>query len=157
MTIRSLRRDDRSAIERILRQTKVFTGTEVQCALELIDIYLNVAGQKDYIISCAVNANDQPIGYVCYGPTPLTDQTYDLYWIAVDPEWHRRGVGDLLIEHVEQMLLPSGRLLLIETSSLAKNEAARRFYLRHHYHEVARVPDFYTDGDDRIIYAKRLR
>lgn len=140
-----------------MRQTKVFTGTEVQCALELIDIYLNVAGQKDYIISCAVNANDQPIGYVCYGPTPLTDQTYDLYWIAVDPEWHRRGVGDLLIEHVEQMLLPSGRLLLIETSSLAKNEAARRFYLRHHYHEVARVPDFYTDGDDRIIYAKRLR
>ncbi|MDZ7343776.1 MAG: GNAT family N-acetyltransferase [candidate division KSB1 bacterium] len=125
--------------------------------MELIDTYLNVAGQKDYLIDCAVDATDRPLGYVCYGPTPLTDGTYDLYWIAVDPEAHRCGVGSRLLEHVERAVLPSGRLLLIETSSLPKNEAARRFYWRHLYREVARVPDFYTDGDDRVIYAKRLR
>lgn len=139
-----------------MQQTKVFTEIEVRCALELIDTYLNVAGQKDYIIDCAVNKADQPIGYVCYGPTPLTDGTYDLYWIAVDPAYHSRGVGSLLIEHVEQMLRSRGRLLLIETSSLPKNQAARQFYLRHHYREAARVADFYAEGDDRVIYAKRL-
>jgi ribosomal protein S18 acetylase RimI-like enzyme len=125
--------------------------------LELIDIYLNVDSQKDYIVECAVNEADQLVGYVCYGPTPLTEGTYDLYWIAIDPDRQGRGIGSLLIEHVEQKLRPSGRLLLIETSSLPKNEAARRFYLRHQYREVARVSDFYAEGDDRVIYAKRLR
>jgi ribosomal protein S18 acetylase RimI-like enzyme len=157
MTIRPLRHDDRPAIARILRQTKVFTETEVLCALELIDVYLNVAGQKDYILECAVDEADRPLGYVCYGPTPLTEGTYDLYWIAVDPDCHGQGVGTLLMEHVEQRLRPLGRLVLIETSSQPKNHAARRFYLRHHYQEVARVPDFYAEGDDRVIYAKRLR
>ncbi len=136
---------------------------EVQCALELIEAYLNVAEQKDYVLACAVDAADQPVGYVCYGPTPLTAGTYDLYWIAVDPAWHGRGVGSLLIEYVEQAVRrptssgEGGRLLIIETSSLPRYEAARRLYQRHHYKEVARIPDFYAEGDDRVIYAKRLR
>jgi ribosomal protein S18 acetylase RimI-like enzyme len=136
---------------------------EVQCALELIDVYLNNADQKDYILACAVDESDQPRGYVCYGPTPLTAGTYDLYWIAVDPACHGRGVGSLLMEYVEQAVgrpapvAESGRLLIIETSSLPRYEAARRLYQRHHYREVARIPDFYADGDDRVIYAKRFR
>ena len=136
---------------------------EVQCALELIEVYLNNADQKDYILACAVDESDQPRGYVCYGPTPLTAGTYDLYWIAVDPAWHGRGVGSLLMEYVEQAVDQpkspgeAGRLLIIETSSLPRYEAARRLYQRHHYREVARIPDFYADGDDRVIYAKRFR
>jgi ribosomal protein S18 acetylase RimI-like enzyme len=135
---------------------------EVQCALELIDVYLNNAEQKDYILACAVDESDQPRGYVCYGPTPLTIGTYDLYWIAVDPAWHGRGVGGRLMEFVEQAICrptfsaASGRLLVIETSSLPRYEAARRLYQRHHYREVARIADFYAEGDDRVIYAKRL-
>ncbi|MDZ7291363.1 MAG: GNAT family N-acetyltransferase [candidate division KSB1 bacterium] len=142
---------------------------EVQCALELIDVYLNVVNQKDYFVLCAVNASDEPIGYVCYGPTPLTVGTYDLYWIAVDPAWQGRGVGSLLMEYVEQAVsrpqntlvgatasVHRARLLIIETSSLPRYESARRMYQRHQYREVARIQDFYAEGDDRVIYAKRL-
>ena len=174
--IRLLRCEDRSSIERILRQTQVFLEMEVQCALELLDIYFNYPEQKDYICAGVVDESDQPCGYVCYGPTPLTAGTYDLYWIAVDPQWHGRGFGSVLIEYVEQQLgrsrkavdnanellsrpasAEAGRLLIIETSSLPRYEAARRLYQRHHYREVARIPDFYAEGDDRVIYAKRLR
>jgi ribosomal protein S18 acetylase RimI-like enzyme len=149
---------------------------EVQCALELLDIYLNYPDQKDYICAGVVEAPDQPAGYVCYGPTPLTAGTYDLYWIAVDPQYHGRGFGSALIEYVEQQIgrpqktvgaanghlsqtasVEAGRLLIIETSSLPRYEAARRLYQRHHYREVARIPDFYAEGDDRVIYSKRLR
>lgn len=146
-----------------MRQTQVFLEMEVQCALELIDVYLNNANQKDYILACAVDESDQPRGYVCYGPTPLTAGTYDLYWIAVDPASHGRGVGSLLMEYVERQVSDAAssaapaRLLIIETSSLPRYEAARRLYARHHYREVARIPDFYADGDDRVIYAKRFR
>jgi ribosomal protein S18 acetylase RimI-like enzyme len=163
LMIRPLRRDDRPSIERILRETKVFLEMEVLCALELIDVYLNNAEQKDYILACAVDETDQPAGYVCYGPTPLTAGTYDLYWIAVDPTWHGRGVGSLLMEHVERQVgtaassAEPARLLIIETSSLPRYESARQLYYRHHYREVARIPDFYADGDDRVIYAKRFR
>jgi len=163
LLVRPLRRDDRPSLERILRQTQVFLEMEVQCALELIDVYLDNAEQKDYILVCAVDESDQPRGYVCYGPTPLTAGTYDLYWIAVDPAWHGRGVGSLLVEYVERQICEAAasaepaRLLLIETSSLRRYEAARRLYSRHHYREVARIPDFYADGDDRVIYAKRFR
>lgn len=146
-----------------MRQTQVFLEMEVQCALELIEVYLNNADQKDYILACAVDALDQPRGYVCYGPTPLTAGTYDLYWIAVDPACHGRGVGSLLMEYVERQVSDTtssaerARLLIIETSSLPRYESARRLYSRHHYREVARIPDFYADGDDRVIYAKRFR
>lgn len=146
-----------------MRQAQVFLEVEVQCALELIDVYLNDAEQKDYILACAVDESDQPRGYVCYGPTPLTAGTYDLYWIAVDPACHGRGVGSLLMEYVERQVrdtassVPRARLLIIETSSLPRYEAARRLYSRHHYREVARIPDFYADGDDRVIYTKRFR
>jgi ribosomal protein S18 acetylase RimI-like enzyme len=166
VAIRPLRRDDRASIERILRDTKVFLEAEVQCALELIDVYLNNADQRDYWLACAVDAADQPVGYVCYGPTPLTLGTYDLYWIAVDPAWHGRGIGSLLIEYVErQVCQPNlmaataepARLLVIETSSLPRYESARRLYQRYHYREVARIPDFYADGDDRVLYTKRFR
>jgi ribosomal protein S18 acetylase RimI-like enzyme len=163
LMIRPLRRDDRPSLERILRQTQVFLEMEVQCALELIDVYLNNADQKDYLLACAVDETDQPAGYVCYGPTPLTAGTYDLYWIAVDPTWHGRGVGSLLMKYVEQQVCDTtphaepARLLLIETSSLPRYESARQLYYRHHYSEVARIPDFYADGDDRVIYTKRFR
>jgi len=161
--IRPLRLDDRSSIERLLRRTQVFLEMEVQCALELLEVYLNSADQRDYIFAGAVDESDQPVGYVCYGPTPLTAGTYDLYWIAVDPAQHGSGVGSLLLKYVEQQICrptapaETARMLIIETSSLPRYEAARRLYQRHHYREVARLPDFYADGDDRVIYAKRFR
>jgi len=164
LLVRPLRRGDRSSLERILRHTRVFLEMEVQCALELIDVYLDNAEQKDYVLACAVDESDQPRGYVCYGPAPLTAGTYDLYWIAADPAWHGRGVGSLLMEYVERQVCDTAssaaeraRLLIIETSSLPRYESARRLYSRHHYHEVARISDFYADGDDRVIYAKRFR
>jgi hypothetical protein len=48
-------------------------------------------------------------------------------------------------------------MVLIETSSQPRYEPTRQFYLRLDYREVARVPDFYKPGDDRIIYAKSFR
>lgn len=85
----------------------------------------------------------------------MTDRTYDLYWIAVDPEQQRRGIGDELLLYVEaQLRAENGRMLMIETSSQPKYEPTHRFYLKHRYREVARIPDFYSKGDDRVIYQK---
>src|SRR5262245_57862660 len=115
MHIRALQREDRQPIASILQATKRFTPVEIDVALELIDIYLNQPQQKDYRMFCAVDDSDQVAGYVCFGPTPMTQGTYDLYWIAVDPKRQRQGVGDLLLSFVEsEARRENGRLMMIE-------------------------------------------
>lgn len=158
ITIRALRRDDRLPIKQILLETGNFTSVEIEVALELIDIYLDRPEQKDYILYCAVDQHDRVAGYVCYGPTPMTEGTWDLYWIAVDPKRQGSGVGKALLDFVENRIqTQNARLLMIETSSKPNYNATRQFYFRQNYQEIARIPDFYAVGDDRVIYRKLLR
>jgi len=141
-----------------LQATNRFSPVEIEVALELIDIYLNQPQQKDYRFYCAGDESEIVAGYVCFGPTPMTEGTYDLYWIAVDPERQRQGVGDLLLAFVEaEVQREHGRLLMIETSSQPKYDPTHFFYRKHHYREIARIPDFYAEADDRVIYCKKLR
>jgi GNAT superfamily N-acetyltransferase len=101
--------------------------------------------------------SDRLLGYACFGATPATDGTYDLYWLAVDPAAQGRGVGTALVRAVEQKLLDRGaRLLVVETSSRPDYEGTRRFYARSGYMEAARVRDFYAPADDRIVLTTRL-
>jgi ribosomal protein S18 acetylase RimI-like enzyme len=96
-------------------------------------------------------------GFVCFGPAPLTDGTFDLYWIAVDPVFQGRGYGARLLRFAEDdVRRRGGRLLLIETSSQEAYGATTRFYERSGYGLVARIPEFYRAGDDKLIFAKRV-
>ncbi len=155
--IARLRPQHREAVVEILRDTGVFLPFEIDTALEVLDAYLDQPDQ-DYFALGAFTPDGSLAGYVCYGPTPCTAGTCDLYWIAVSPRVQNGGIGTLLLLEVERRLARSGaRLVIIETSSLPRYEATRAFYLRRGYEMVARVPDFYANGDDRLIYVKRIR
>ena len=156
-TLRLLARSDRSAVERVLHDTAAFRDDEIAVALEVLDAFFTNP-EQDYTALGAFTLGGDLLGYVCYGPTPCTLGTFDLYWIAVTPNRQNAGVGSQLLEEVERRLaLVDARLVLIETSSQPAYEGTRAFYLRRGYHEAARVPDFYADGDDRLILAKRIR
>ena len=97
------------------------------------------------------------IGFACYGATPATDRTYDLYWIAVDRNAQGSGCGSRLLVEVERRLEAlHARMLVVETSSRSDYTATRTFYVRRGYVEAARVREFYAPADDRIILTKRL-
>ncbi len=156
LRIRRLPAAARAAAERILRATGVFREDEIAVALEVLDAFF-IDPRQDYEALGAFSRAGDLLGYVCYGPTPCTLGTYDLYWIAVDPALHGAGVGTTLLQEVERRLARlDARLVIIETSSLPPYEATRAFYRRRGYAEVARVPDFYAPGDDRVIFARRL-
>jgi ribosomal protein S18 acetylase RimI-like enzyme len=141
----------RSDIASIVRATAVFSEEEVAVALELFD-----EGQPDYEFVGAF-LGDRLIGYACYGLTPATDRTYDLYWIAVHPDAQRTGAGALLMAEVERRLEGRrARLVIVETSSRDDYAPTRRFYEKRGYGEHARLRDFYAAGDDRVILGKRL-
>ena len=154
--IRPLARGDREPLRELLRATGVFTDEEVLIALELIDAVLNKPDQRDYIIRTC-EEDGSVLGYYCVGPTPATAATYDLYWIAVRPECHGRGIGTALQEHAEELIRSrGGRLIVAETSSQPRYEPTRMFYRSRGYDEVARIRDYYREGDDLVVYGKYL-
>ena len=169
MNLSPLRPGDRPRVEELLVATAAFSSEEVGVALELFDdCHREPVGRPeqsegpafsvpDYEFIGAFDDDDTLIGYVCFGPTPATDGTYDLYWLAVDPAAQGRGAGRALVRWVERELeLRGARLLVVETSSRADYSHTREFYARGGYTEAARVRDFYAPADDRIILTTRL-
>jgi ribosomal protein S18 acetylase RimI-like enzyme len=152
MRLGALQRTHRERLREILDATAVFRPDEVSLALELFDD----APSGDYEFLGAFENNDL-VAYACFGATPGTDRTFDLYWIAVHPDAQRHGGGSRLLGEVEAKLRArSARLLIVETSSRVEYEGTRRFYRARGYSEVARMRDYYAPCDDRVIYTKSL-
>jgi ribosomal protein S18 acetylase RimI-like enzyme len=157
MKIRPLVEKDRASLLSMLIKTRSFTSAEIDVAMELIDIVLKDQIQKDYQIYCMVDDQDQAIGYICYGPTPMTQGTFDLYWIAVDPDFQERGVGSKLLSLLEEVVkAEGGRMILADTSTIPHYEKTQKFYLKNGFQEVARVLDYYHPGNDRVTFCRRL-
>lgn len=157
--IRPLEERDREPVQDILRRAGNFSAVEIETALELIDEWLEDGEASDYLIYSIEESppGKKVCGYVCFGPTPLTQGTFDLYWIAVDQASQGKGYGQALLGFAEQETLRrNGRLLLIETSSLETYGATQRFYERAGYSLIARIPEFYRLGDDKLIFSKML-
>ncbi len=86
-----------------------------------------------------------------YGPL-----TYDLYWMAVDPQVQHAGVGTLLIGEMERRLAGHARLVIVETAGRPAYSATRAFYRARGYRPTARIPDFYAPDDDLVVFTKML-
>jgi ribosomal protein S18 acetylase RimI-like enzyme len=154
--IRALRTGDLEGILGLARRTGVFTSEEVAVVRELVEAELNNPRQKDYR-SLVAEADGHVVGFACYGPAPMTDGTYDLYWIFVHPSYQGRAIGRMLLAEVEAAVQRSkGRLLTVDTSSTQPYSAARRFYARRGFRRVAEVRDYYRVGDSRLTYVKQL-
>lgn len=153
---RPLEAGDRDAVARILERVGNFSEQEQKIALELIDAWIAAGEASDYL--CWVLVDDAGVrGYVCVGPTPLTDGTFDLYWITVDPSAQGRGYGQALTQLAEdEARARGGRLLLIETASQDAYTPTIRFYEGAGYELVSTIRDFYKMGDDKLTFAKRL-
>jgi GNAT superfamily N-acetyltransferase len=170
MRLGPIGRRDRPCLAELLAATGAFNPDEIQVALSLFDLSDvssrrsesscrdPLAPAEDYeFLGAFDDESDRLIGYACFGATPATDGTYDLYWLAVDPAAQGRGIGSALVRAVEAKLLDRGaRLLVVETSSRPDYEGTRRFYARSGYKEAARVRDFYAPADDRIVLTTRL-
>lgn len=154
--LRELRVDDLPALERILTTTEAFTPAEVAVAMELLEIVIKEPAQRDYEVAVA-EALGKVAGYVLFGPVPATLGNFDLYWIAVDPTAQGTGVGQRLIEYVEEEVRQrSGRMVCLETSSQGGYSRTRSFYEKAGYQLESRIRDFYKPGDDRLTYVKRF-
>jgi len=151
--LRHLTAADRARIEEITRAVGLFREVEIPVALEVFDAA--VAGSPDYN-ALGAELDSRLVGWISWGPTPCTLGTYDLYWMAVDPEHQGAGVGTALLQEMESRLADKARLILVETAGRADYTATRGFYQGRGYTPVAMIPDFYAPGDDQVVFVKRV-
>ena len=155
MNIRPAAPADRGRIHQILAATARFTRQEIGWAMELVDLVL--AGKPEYEAHVVELPDATVQGYVLFGPTPMAEGVWDLYWIAVDPARQGEGLGQLLLRFVENAVRrQAGRMLLIETSSKRSYAPTVRFYQRAGYREISRIKDFYRIEDDKVVFSKNL-
>jgi ribosomal protein S18 acetylase RimI-like enzyme len=153
--IRRLQPGDRPALAALVSQDGLFTKEEISVALELIDGAIAEPGGEYRVL--VADCDGRVAGYICYGPTPMTEGTWDLYWIVTHPEVRGRGVARSLVEKMESELRGLGAChVRVETSQTEGYGAAHTFYEKMRYPVVARFPDFYKPGDDLLVMYKRL-
>lgn len=154
--LRPMQPSDRDCLVTITSDTGFFRLEEVDVAREVLAEAAERGEASGYRVRVAADG-ERPLGYVCFGPTPLTRNTWDIYWLAVHPQMQRQGLGSKLMRQAESEICRcSGRLVLVETSSQDLYEPTHRFYLSQGYREVSRIADFYDVGDDKVTFAKVL-
>lgn len=157
--IRPTTPDDTPALLALADAIGLFPPEQLEELGEMLSDYFNEDSNedsdRDRLWITDEDDNDGPVGVAYCEPERMTDQTWNLLLIAIHPDRQGQGRGAALLCYVEQTLAAQGaRLLLVETS--ASFDRTRAFYRKCGYDEEARIRDFYSAGDDKIVYRKAL-
>jgi ribosomal protein S18 acetylase RimI-like enzyme len=145
---------DKQKVISFLAATDFFREGELKIAEEVFDDAVKSGTGGEYL-SYVAQQNSEIVGWICFGPTPCTVGTYDIYWIAVDPARQRSGLGSALVRFAEDKIKNSnGRMIVIETSGSNLYLPTRSFYNKLGYLQMASVDNFYAPGDGKVVYAK---
>lgn len=152
LTIRPILVDDLPALKNVLDSSKLFPSELLD---DMIADYLNNEESRDIWFTAL--RESQPISIAYCAPERMTEGTYNLYAIAVHKDHQNQGVGKEMMAYLETLLQKQGsRVLLVETSGLQEYERTRKFYDNCGYCREAKIRDFYSSGDDKIVFWKSL-
>jgi ribosomal protein S18 acetylase RimI-like enzyme len=148
--------EDLEIVREIVTSTNFFHDYEIDVAVELVQENLAKGNESGYHF-LFVEMDGKTVAYSCFGLIPCTESSFDLYWIVVHNDYRGFGIGKNLLAITEKAITKmGGTAVYAETSSQGKYDSTRKFYLSNNYREEARLKDFYTPGDDKLIYVKRL-
>jgi GNAT superfamily N-acetyltransferase len=148
--------EDTSTLLAITQGTGLFLPIDLEALDEVLAAYYEENHDEGH--RCfAYEQHGQPIGFVYYAPAAMTDRTWYVWWIVVSKQIQAKGVGTKLLKQAEEGARSvNGRLMMIETSGLASYNLTRKFYLKHGYEQAAVLKDYYADGNDMVVFRKRL-
>jgi D-alanine-D-alanine ligase len=147
---------DVERVRALVASTGMFTEAEIDIAGELVTERL-AKGQRSGYRFIFAERGDWLLAYACYGPIAGTEDSFDLYWIAVAPGEQGRGLGGAVHARAEAAMREEGAShVYAETSASDRYAPTRAFYLHMGFAEQAQLPDFYAPGDGKVIYAKTL-
>ncbi len=75
---------------------------------------------------------------------PLGEDSADIESLAVDPDYQKMGVGAVLMDRIEEMMVERGiSVSILEVRD--RNSKAIRFYEKHGYKTVEHMPSYYHE------------
>lgn len=152
ITLRAIRKQDFPALKIVLDSIELFPSEMLE---EMSAPYFNNPDSA-HIWFTAV-ADDVPVSVAYCAPETFTEGTFNLYAIGVRHDMQGKGIGAKMMDYLEKALQQkSYRVLIVETSSTAELEPSRAFYEKQGYTKEAVIRDFWTEGDDKVIYWKKL-
>jgi len=155
--IRAIRASDREPVRSLIEGTGAFKPNEVDVAMELVDAALTRPGQDDYHPFVLEEEDGTVAAYACFGKNPMTKSTFDLYWLATRTDRMGKGLGRKIVSFVEEEVKRrGGKLLVIETSSKESYGPTQEFYRKIGCTLAATLPGYYDEGDDKLIYLKKI-
>lgn len=151
--IRKVIKNDIEGLKTVLNSIELFPAEMLD---DMILDYFNNPNTED--IWLTVLQNDKPVAIGYCAPEKLTDGTYNLYAIGVHRDLQGKGIGGEMMTFIENHLKNAGhRILIVETSGTAEFELTRAFYAKRSYTKEATIRDFWKEGDDKVIFWKRLQ
>jgi ribosomal protein S18 acetylase RimI-like enzyme len=147
---------DAPRLAELTAATGLFRPGEIDTLRNLLEFYFDEEPADHCCF--ARRSGGRVDGYIYLGATEeATDGTWYVWWIAVDPSGQGRGAGRELLRFGEEEARRRGaRVLFVETSGLPSYEGTRQFYERAGYEREAVLRDYYRDGDDMVVFRKRL-
>lgn len=147
---------DIKRVKEIIESTKFFYDHEVEIAADLVAERLSHGESTGYHFVFA-EVDGIPVAYSCFGPITMSTTCFDLYWIATHNDFRGKGIGKKLLKETSEQARKMGcKILIAETSGLPHYEPTRAFYINNEFILEATLKDFYTDGDDKYFYTKRI-
>lgn len=152
--IRPTTPDDTTALIALAEATGLFEQHHIEELGEMLSDYFDGKSDDHFWIT---DDDNGAVGVAYCEMERMTDGTWNLQLIAIQPERQGQGRGATLLRYIEQTLMArGGRVLLVETSGVPDFERTRAFYRKCGYDQEARIRDFYKAGDDKIVYRKAL-
>ncbi|GAL35309.1 histone acetyltransferase HPA2 and related acetyltransferases [Vibrio maritimus] len=149
--LRLLQLTDKEKMLELVNKTQMFEAEELSFIADTFEEESSEAiwfGKFD---------NELMIGVAYCLPMEMTNATWNVLMLLVDPKHHRSGIGRDLMQLMESTLTKQGqRLLIVETSSTDDFQTARSFYSAIGYAQQGAIEHYYDDNDHKITFIKRL-
>ena len=160
MNVESVEPKDRSALLAIAVRTGLFSTDDAEALLGgvLDGIFAATLPAGHMALACRPGPAAAIAGWTYFAPDQYAEGVWNVWWLGVSPESIGTGVGQKLLRAAEARAHGAGaRIIVVETSSRAPQARARAFYAKEGYAECGCVPDFYGDGDHKVIFSRRPR
>jgi ribosomal protein S18 acetylase RimI-like enzyme len=140
-------------------KTGAFHPGELDVLREVLEDTLHPDDDGSSYVLLEEKEGDKLLGFIIFGRTPLTQFGWDIYWLVVDKDIHRRGVGRRLVQSMQQHIAAPHQKAVIRIETSGKKEYAyvRNFYIKAGFVEVGRITDFYAPGDDLVFFSMTMQ
>lgn len=153
LSIRKVLKEDLNYLKKVLDSIELFPSEILE---DMISDYFNNPDTQDIWFTAIENNIPISIGYCA--PEKLTEGTFNLYAIGVKKDIQGNGIGGKMMAYLEKYLQEKGnRILIVETSGTDDFQLTRKFYENLNYTKEAILRDFWSDGDDKVIYWKKIK